>query len=217
VRSDKERLAEYFPRYAVADASWDVEDAARYAPGGWLPLRAGARVGAGRFALVHKLGHDAHSTRWAARDQQPLSPHAERVVELRAFAADPAARAAADAERAAAAALRPGPLRRAGAARLAEDDPRARVQLPYDAFEEPGADDGDAHACHVYPLLGPRVPDLARYSPAAGIEGRLAPAAARAIIADVAAAVAVLHAHGVAHGGQFSVSSLHPTHRSRTY
>ena len=65
-----------------------LEDPSEYKPGGYYPLEIGGKVHNGRYRILHRLGHGAHSTTWLALDQSydssaPPDPPRPRYVSLK--------------------------------------------------------------------------------------------------------------------------------------
>lgn len=62
----------------------DVESLEHYCPGGYHPVHLGDTFSAGRYEVIHKLGHGSYSTVWLCKDIPQ-----QRYVSVKVTVSDP--------------------------------------------------------------------------------------------------------------------------------
>jgi serine/threonine protein kinase len=58
-----------FALYKSVNLMFKEENAARYKPGGYHPVKLGDKLGTDRYQILHKLGYGGFSTVWLAKDE----------------------------------------------------------------------------------------------------------------------------------------------------
>lgn len=165
----------------------DVECMERYEPGGYHPVQIGDRLH-DRYRIMYKLGHGAYSTTWLARDQQ-----SSRLVAVKVGTADISPEEADIVSKLHAAVQATAPTR----------TPVQNLFTPLvDKFELEGPN--GSHYCYAkFPARG----SLADVKDASYTR-LFQPEVARALVAQLALAVAVFHAQGYVHGGRLSLQRV---------
>ena len=157
-----------------------LEPLAEYQPGGFHPIHLGDTLGAGRYRVIHKLGHGGFATVWLCRDTQD-----DKYVAVKVMSGD----------------VKPENVPDLLLKALDASITGAQyIAMPLDSFVEVGPN--GTHQCIVLPVLGPRVsPDLWMM-----IEKDPGPVL-RKMAKQAAQAMSFLHKNGVCHGGT-SFSSM---------
>lgn len=164
-------------------APFGLEHLHDYEPGGHHPVHLGDCLGDdGRYRVIHKLGNGGTANIWLCRDL--AVGDITKYVAVKVLMAD----------------LSKSDCPEFGVNKLRDfaNGPYQEgvICLPLGQFMEHGPN-GD-HFCFVYPLLGPKA-SLGLFRSHDDIEKSL-----RAICFKVVQAVALLHSHGICHGGEFN-------------
>lgn len=160
----------------------DVEMMERYRPGGYHLVSIGDKLH-DWYRVIHKLGHGGYSTIWLARDER-----SQKLAAIKVGTAE----------------SNPREVNVLSALATAQDTtPRegyGRVVIPpiLDGFNIQGRN--GIHPCYV------TAPGQATISEAleASDSGMFELNVARALVAQLALAVAFIHSQGIVHGGEFS-------------
>jgi hypothetical protein len=152
-----------------------LEGLEEYQPGGYHPIHLGDCLGpAGRYRVIHKLGHGGFGTVWLCRDNQKAS-----YVAVKVAIAEVSPDQLAD-------------LRIAQLDRTASGAQFIAIPLDHFAIEGPNG----THQCIVLPVLGPCVSPKLWLR----IEGDAGPFL-RKLAHQSAQAMSFLHKNGICHGG----------------
>lgn len=160
-----------------ADA--EAEDLHRYRPGGYHPIHLGDLLHSRRYRIVHKLGWGGYSTVWLAHDLKT-----SRLVALKILVAE-ISRETREVEI----------LRQLGEA--ATDPQRSLYLSQLQGYFRQDGPNG-SHQCLVFDVDGVSVRALAQNYET----GRLPGSMAWEVSKQLLLALELLHANGVAHGGQ---------------
>lgn len=161
----------------------DVESMERYRPGGYHLVSIGDKL-QDRYRVVHKLGHGGYSTTWLARDK-----HSKKLVAIKVGIAE----------------SNPHEVNVLSALATITHDttPRERyggVIIPsiLDRFDIEGPN--GIHPCYVTAPGQASISEALEASDSCMFELDIA----RALVAQLALAVAFIHSRGIVHGGEFS-------------
>ncbi|QLI69139.1 Serine/threonine-protein kinase AFC3 [Metarhizium brunneum] len=153
-----------------------VEDAEKYASGGYHPVDIGDTIcnGERAYEVIHKLGHGGFSTVWVVRSCAP-SPSYFALKILCAEAVD----------------MTDGELNVLQHLRTVAGPGHPNVVVLYDSFKISGPN--GKHCCLSFPVLGPSLQKI-------NVSAALSSNMRHQVCQQVASAMAFLHHHGVCHG-----------------
>lgn len=159
---------------------YHAEDLALYQPGGFHPVHLGDLYDAGRYKVLHKLGHDSCSTTWLVRDQL-----LDSYVALKVIAADASGSNCKDLQM------------REFISSIDTKDP-GRTRIASDILHQFWLDGPNGHHfALVVPAYGPSLSTTTRWQ-----RKRIA-RIAHQVALEVTEGVAFLHSIGIGHGGMY--------------
>jgi serine/threonine-protein kinase SRPK3 len=166
----------------IEGISSGLEKVYDYEPGGHHPVRLGDIL-VERYKVIHKLGSGGYANVWLCRDTAQATNQYVAVKIIMAEGSTPECPE-----------LRVNKLHELGTYMC-----REAFCLPLDHFSITGPN--GSHYAFIYPVLGPRVSRLFTLAGEPDLEVFL-----RRVSLQVTRALAVLHSHGICHGGTSPLS-----------